>query len=318
MGDNEYLYGMSPAQLVFATDRFALGRSNCPVDHPHFGLTSEPQTAFYLAFHRSSVRLRIGASRAETVTPNNVTLLNPGQSYAREATGTADDERDFIALSPFFLRRVIAGLPELESVSPRFAFRRPFAPVSSEDWLDLRRLFLKAPVLNRGEVEAALTGLVRKVITVAQEFWRGADRRRKSSRPSCHNNRAQMVEGAKAILARDYRAAHPLTDLATQLHCSLAHLSRAFRDATGLSLCDYRNELRLRSAMLLLEQSELDVGDIARHVGASSPSHFTHSFSARFGLSPSKYREFCKRDNPPLKVRSAYAANHAVASVVSP
>ena len=317
MGDNEYLYAMSPAQLVYATEHFALGRSNCPAGHPHFGLQSEPQTAFCIAFHRTCVRLRVGAAKPQTTTPNNVSLLNPGDSYSREAIGAAGDDREWIAMSPQFLRRVITGLPEVDPLAPRSAFRRSFAPVSASNWVDWRRLLLRAPGMSRRDLETALIELVRNIVSRALDFWCRADQRHRSSRPSCHDSRARMVEGAMTILVREFRSAHPLTALARQLDCSLAHLSRAFQEATGLSLCAYRNELRLRNAMLLLEQSDCDVREIASYVGASSPSHFTQAFAQRFHLSPSKYREHCKADNAPIRPRPSYFASDAVQTMLS-
>jgi AraC-like DNA-binding protein len=54
-------------------------------------------------------------------------------------------------------------------------------------------------------------------------------------------------------------------------------------------LCDYRQELRLRKGLFLLEESGLEIGDIAVQVGFASHSHFTSAFHRRFGINPSEF-----------------------------
>jgi transcriptional regulator GlxA family with amidase domain len=62
-----------------------------------------------------------------------------------------------------------------------------------------------------------------------------------------------------------------------------------FHAATGFKLCDYRQELRLRKGLFLLEESGLEIGDIAVQVGFASHSHFTSAFHRRFGINPSEF-----------------------------
>ena len=96
-------------------------------------------------------------------------------------------------------------------------------------------------------------------------------------------------DSAKALLAREYWTDLSLADLAHRLHCSATHLSRIFHAATGFTLCDYRQELRLRKGLFLLEESGGEIGDVAVQVGFASHSHFTSAFHRRFGVKPSDF-----------------------------
>jgi AraC-like DNA-binding protein len=59
----------------------------------------------------------------------------------------------------------------------------------------------------------------------------------------------------------------PLAALARRLHVSEFHLCRLFRQHTGFTLHRYRVHLRLRLALELLADSEIDVAAIAKDVG---------------------------------------------------
>jgi len=285
-------------QILRKTRSVALGRHRCPVDHPQFVLGGGPHTCAYIAFHRTSVRMTIGDSRPEVATPNHVSFYNVGESYSREAIGAEGDECDWLALSPAVLRDVHGELAELESTGGRL-FPRSFAPMKPETFFAQRKLFSAAvnplAAMNSLQIEEAVTQLTDTIISDALEFWGCAGKGRRRPRPVCHRRRLQIIEDAKALLAREYWTDLSLADLAHKLHCSAAHLSRLFHSATGFRLCDYRQELRLRKGLFLLEETGLEIGDIAVQVGFASHSHFTSAFHRRFGINPSEFLKWKSR-----------------------
>lgn len=81
------------------------------------------------------------------------------------------------------------------------------------------------------------------------------------------------------------------TELAQRLRVSPARLARTFEAETGISLIDYRNELRLERFFSLNESAEHDARavtlvELALEAGFGSYSQFHRVFSARFGRSP--------------------------------
>jgi len=172
-------------------------------------------------------------------------------------------------------------------------FPRPFAPMRPAPFFAQRKLFSMAgnpaTTMNSLQIEEAVTGLIGAIVSDAMDFWGYSVRPRRRPRPQCQRRRLQIIEEAKALLAREYWTDLSLADLARQLHCSAAHLSRMFHAATGFKLCDYRQELRLRKGLFLLEESGLEIGDIAVQVGFASHSHFTSAFHRRFGINPSEF-----------------------------
>jgi len=277
-------------QIVRKTRAVALGRHRCPLEHPQFALGGGPHTCAYIAFHRTSVRMRIGDARPEVATPNHVSFYTVGQSYAREAIGPEGDDCDWLAVAPALLRDVQESLaPQADAA----LFARPFAPLRPAAFFAQRQLFAAAAdpatALNSLQIDEAATGLIGTIVGDALDFWGRSRRSRRRPRPVCQRRRLQIIDDAKALLAREYWSELPLVDLARRLHCSAAHLSRMFHAATGFRLCAYRQELRLRKGLFLLEESGREIGDVAVLVGFASHSHFTSAFHRRFGVKPSAF-----------------------------
>jgi AraC-like DNA-binding protein len=280
-------------QILRTTKRVALGKYSCPVDHPLFLRGGGPHTCAYIAFHRTSVKLKIGAGDAEVATPNNVSFYNIGETYSREAIGAGGDDCDWIALTPSFLREICASVGYPKDAADAKLFPRSFSPLNPRAFYAQRKLFAMASnpktAMNSTHIEDCVADLLRIILKDAMGFWREDARMRRHPRYTCHRRRLQIIEDAKMVLAREYWTDLSLADLAQQLYCSAAHLSRIFRGATGFKLSDYRQELRLRKGLFLLEESRLEIGNIAIHLGFASHSHFTSAFHRRFGVNPSDF-----------------------------
>ena len=72
---------------------------------------------------------------------------------------------------------------------------------------------------------------------------------------------------------------------------SREHLSRLFKSATGTTLGNYLNELRIEHAAAMLTTTYLDIIDIALESGFENLSTFYHLFKRKKGISPKQYRK---------------------------
>ncbi|MGW1048783.1 helix-turn-helix domain-containing protein [Streptomyces sp. NPDC002521] len=88
------------------------------------------------------------------------------------------------------------------------------------------------------------------------------------------------------------RLAHPLTlaDLAAEVHLSVYHFIRVFREATGETPHRFLTRLRIEQARRLLDGTSLTIGQIAGRCGFSSPGSLSSAFLAHVGVRPSAYR----------------------------
>jgi AraC-like DNA-binding protein len=63
----------------------------------------------------------------------------------------------------------------------------------------------------------------------------------------------------------------------------------------GTSLHAYRNQLRLRRAIGLIEEGARDLAGLAMQLGYSSHSHFSLAFREAFGCTPAQLRREVRR-----------------------
>lgn len=98
------------------------------------------------------------------------------------------------------------------------------------------------------------------------------------------------VERAAAII--DTRFAEPLSvrSIARQVGASQNSLARRFRQQIGLTMLEYVQMRRIAHARLLLESTDLPIGQIARRVGIEDPQYFNKQIRRQLGDSPSAIR----------------------------
>lgn len=80
-------------------------------------------------------------------------------------------------------------------------------------------------------------------------------------------------------------------DFALAMEMSRMQLHRKLKHLTGLSAMEFLKDQRLKTAANLLERGDLSISDVAYSVGFNDLSHFSKSFKAKFGFSPSDFQE---------------------------
>lgn len=83
---------------------------------------------------------------------------------------------------------------------------------------------------------------------------------------------------------------HGLSKLADELGLHPVYLARAFRCHFRCSPGEFARSYRLQRAAGLLAGSRLSLTDVALDCGFFDQAHLSHSFRARFGLTPRDYR----------------------------
>lgn len=94
---------------------------------------------------------------------------------------------------------------------------------------------------------------------------------------------------------QDWLIAHPcekthLADLARVANMSVRNLTRAFQKATGISVGDYRRNLRLEHAKMLLADPNRTIEAIAVDSGFADARQFRRMWHNAYGVSPARYR----------------------------
>ncbi|WP_300440389.1 substrate-binding domain-containing protein [Christiangramia sp.] len=85
-------------------------------------------------------------------------------------------------------------------------------------------------------------------------------------------------------------SAFTVEDLALKLEISRVQLYRKIKALLGISVNEYINSQRLRKAKILLQESDMNISQIAYDVGYSSPGYFSTSFKKEYGVSPKEIK----------------------------
>jgi signal transduction histidine kinase/DNA-binding LacI/PurR family transcriptional regulator/DNA-binding response OmpR family regulator len=109
-------------------------------------------------------------------------------------------------------------------------------------------------------------------------------RKRELSRESRH-----IARRAMAFVHTHYAEQISRQDVAAHVGVSERHLSRCFRQETGITLNNYLTRCRVQQAKALLETGGLTITEVAMEVGFSDSGYFARVFRREIGMSPSAF-----------------------------
>ena len=110
------------------------------------------------------------------------------------------------------------------------------------------------------------------------------------------NLKKRIASSKQVAEAIDYIYVHimdriTIQELASAISISPAHLSRIFKQETGISVSEYIRQRKIDMAKNLLRFSDYDFADIAAMLSYSSQSHFIQHFRTQMGMTPKAYRD---------------------------
>ncbi len=103
-----------------------------------------------------------------------------------------------------------------------------------------------------------------------------------------------VVRACQAWLARHVREPSAVTGVERIAGLPSRTLKRRFKTATGSTLIEHVQNLRVEEAKRHLEMSDMAVDEISAQVGYEDPAFFRRLFKRGTGLKPNKYRRMFK------------------------
>lgn len=100
----------------------------------------------------------------------------------------------------------------------------------------------------------------------------------------------QQVEQAIRWLTLQYHQPISIESMAHSLGYHRTHLSKMFKQHTGMAPMNFLLKIRMERAKILLLES-LTIEQVASSVGFGDPLYFSKQFKKWFGRSPSEYRQ---------------------------
>lgn len=104
-----------------------------------------------------------------------------------------------------------------------------------------------------------------------------------------------MVERIQSWIRSHVKEEISLISMARELCISRYYMCHLFKRCTGITILDYRNELRLTIAKQALISTNDKITDIAARCGFGSDSYFAEVFQNSEGISPTAYRKLHRK-----------------------
>ncbi|MEM6456767.1 MAG: helix-turn-helix transcriptional regulator [Acidobacteriota bacterium] len=233
-----------------------------------------------------------------TADVNQALFFAKGSTYRVSHPLDGGNRGTVFTLAPHALRDMLSDFDPARADQPDQPF--PFASGPCESGVFWRhRQFLRRleaagaqPPLDPMWRDETVLHLMADILAAAFARHSAPQKRRRGDTCVDHADRA---EAAKSYLACRMGESITLDDVARHVHTSPFHLSRVFRQHTGVPVHRYLTRLRLRAALERLADGVRDLTALALELGYASHSHFTDTFRREFGRTPSDMRRALSR-----------------------
>ena len=253
----------------------------------------------HLLFTRRGVFVKHAhdSPRGVTAEPAQVLLYNAGEAFCTSHPGRMGDEGTVLAFAPEVARDVACRIDRAtwRDASPVF----PTDHLLAAPDLLLRVFRLRQRMLRRLattlEIEEESLGVLAQVVAAAA---RAPASHQVRQRHETRARRREEVESVKQILAAAPERDVALDEIARAVGRSPFHLTRLFREETGLPIHRYHLRLRATLALDRLAAPSHSLSAIGLDLGLASHAHFTTTFRRVFGETPSAVRRSMLGDAP--------------------
>ncbi len=105
-------------------------------------------------------------------------------------------------------------------------------------------------------------------------------------RPQLENPNVELVKSAQELIASQIEKGLKVADIARSLGISREHLSRVFKEQTGLSPLEFAGAERMRLAARIISGGRITCKELSERLGYDSASSFARAFKRYYGTSP--------------------------------
>lgn len=81
-----------------------------------------------------------------------------------------------------------------------------------------------------------------------------------------------------------------VTDICRHFCYSKTQLSKVFKEATGSTIMDYYNRLKIKEAKYMIRESDFNFSQIAARLSFDNPQYFSRTFKRITGMTPKEYK----------------------------
>ncbi len=120
---------------------------------------------------------------------------------------------------------------------------------------------------------------------------------RELSKYKSNNECDEYISNITSYINKNYAQIQSINQIAEHFYISKYHLCRIFKDALKMTLIDYLNGIKIKSACAFIQSSNKDMLEIAQLCGFNSSSYFSIVFKKIVGKTPSEYKKSLLKSN---------------------
>lgn len=258
---------------------------------PSFSLNWHYHPEFELTLIVDSCGERLVGDSIEQYSPGDLVLLGPNLPHSWRSFSTASDRKHHRAVVAQFRENCFGEsffqAPELNEVARLLA--QATRGLSFGNTVAGRKVASNLAQLPAVPPARQLVILLSTLVDLAAE--KDCSKLSSGGPHAAHQPTAsRRVNGICEYLETHYRQDLDFTTLSTRLHMDQASLCRLFKRATGRTMTEYLNEIRVAAAAQLLVNTDDTLIDICFQVGFGNYSHFSRQFKRLKGCSPQSLR----------------------------
>lgn len=134
------------------------------------------------------------------------------------------------------------------------------------------------------ESQETIEGVLKLTPKLVYEFC-------KSVRDYSLQKYSPLIKKTLIYIRKNISSSISLEDIASKLHTSKEHLSRAFKKEMNMNITDYIHEIKVKESLDLIKSNKFSISDIAFMFGYSSSAYFSSVFKKVMGVSPKHYKK---------------------------
>ncbi len=97
------------------------------------------------------------------------------------------------------------------------------------------------------------------------------------------------IKHAKEIIIEEMNSPPSLSDLAKMVGLNIKKLKSDFKEFYGVPVFTFLLNYKMELAKKMLQEQQLNVNELALHLGYSTSSHFIAAFKRKFGITPKQF-----------------------------
>lgn len=271
-------------------ESFYIGIFQDHIDKSHWHYHQE----FELSFITEGSGRRIVGDSTEDFHPGDLIFIGPriphvwfpDEKHKRQHSGRTL-ESVYMLFNHEILPESLLGLPEFKNIQEAIQLSERGIRITGDTLNEVSRIMLQLPYMSNIR-RLMLFYEIMDLIGQSTSFSYLASADYVKSKFETANSRVKNIH---EFLMKNYQNDIDLKEVAEVAHMAPASVCRFFKSATGLTIFEYLNKIKIDYSCQLLLNTDLNILDISYDCGFNNLSHFNKQFRKFIGNTPTQFRQ---------------------------